>query len=125
LTPARAKFQDSPGLDSPRARGSGRKRAPANHPALAEELVFRDHDEVNDDFSDFEGMSVPEMRSTLAQLEREKEKLGRKINRPLVPVSNVKQFQRKVEREADEHDFDWICRMIQKIRLELRARRAL
>jgi hypothetical protein len=125
LTPARTKFQESPGFDSPRARGSGRKRAPPNHPALADELVFRDHDEANDNFTDFEGMSIPEMKGTLAQLEREKEKLRRKINRPLVPVRNVKQFQRKVERETDEQDFEWICRLIQKIRLELRARKAL
>jgi hypothetical protein len=67
-------------------------------------------------------MTVEEMRKSLATLEEDRAELGRKINRPLQQVRNIETFQKKVDRENDEKEYDFICRMIVRIKAALRAK---
>jgi cell division septum initiation protein DivIVA len=108
----------SPSSDSP-PRFDGRKRAPPHHRALVDSLAVREDDELD---LNLEGMTVANMRKSLASLEEERAELGRRINRPLQPVRNVETFQKKVEREIDEREYDLICRMIVRIKAALQAR---
>jgi hypothetical protein len=118
ITPRAKKPPDSPNSDSP-PRFDGRRRAPPHHRALVDQLGVREDDENE---INLEGMTVTNMRKSLATLEEDRAELGRKINRPLQPVRNLETFQKKIERENDEKEYDLICRMIVRIRAALQGK---
>jgi hypothetical protein len=60
----------------------------------------------------------------LAELEAAREELGRRINKVISPGKGHQVFERKLEREADERDFDEMGQLLGQIRLELLLRRA-
>jgi hypothetical protein len=63
-------------------------------------------------------MSVAEMRKSLANLEEEKEELGRRITGPVASEDG------SAERQKEEKDYEVICQMIARIKQELRSKGA-
>ena len=100
----------------------GRKRAPPNHPALAEQIVFDDNSSFNSKFSsdpEFLGFSVDEMKVALDALNNEKTELVKNLSKALPNDHSSLSVSAKMLRERDETRLDQVEKMIRRIRLEL------
>ena len=128
VTAERASIHPNPNPNSdpspqtpPPRRIYGRRPAPADHPALQEAVLFDTDNEgaVARTERSFSRMSRQEMEDVLKGLELEKSMLERKINRVLPKVHNIETLQKRIEREQDEQQYDNVCRLITKLRMDL------
>jgi hypothetical protein len=103
--------------DSPRFRETPRDRSEdAATPDSTTDLARVDspgRGEVEESCNGLEGMSVAEMRKSLANLEEERDELGRRIS------GRVNELERRVEGEKEEKEYHLICKMIARIKAEL------
>jgi hypothetical protein len=92
-------------------RANERRRAPS----LADSPDVREVDNQAD-LGNLQGMTVAEMLRSLASLEEEKDEIGRRMSGP------VSTFEKKVEKQREEKEYEVICRLIARIKAELKAK---
>lgn len=100
----------------------GKRPPPRNHPALRESIVFEDvadEEERREEDESVNAMSPSELANVIKTLEEQKMFLERKINKVIPRVHNIETLQIKLERENNERQYDSVCRMLAKARLQL------
>ncbi|OHT05688.1 hypothetical protein TRFO_05827 [Tritrichomonas foetus] len=103
-------------------RTGGRRRAPPDHPALAEQIVFGDSNSPkNSPYSGVEmiGLTIDEIKTSLEALSLERMELEKRISKTLPNDRSSIGMSARMQRERDELHLDEVDKMIQRMRLEL------
>ena len=112
---------------TPQPKFFGKRPPPRNHPALRQSVVFRDEadeEERREEDQSVSQMSAAELVNLIKALEEQKAVLERKINKVIPKVHNIETLQIKLQRESNERQYDSVCRMLAKTRLQLARERA-
>ena len=108
---------------SQRSQVSSKRRAPPDHPALANQIVFNETNRSTFPNQNYQHFSNENINSLISNLLKEKESYEQKINR-VIPsyIGKNEQYKLKLQRERDEKHIEEINHNIGELRNELLRR---